>query len=147
MTAPTRTERLVVLDLVEASGGNAIGVGSADIVTERLRSKVDWPVTYVNAIVSRALSNGKLPVVAQNDREALGLALGSLTGPASRAPSVVAMANTLEVNHFAVSGPLVEVAREAGWEQVGGPAEPEFGNGGELLRIGGLAFFDGAIRR
>jgi len=147
MTAPTRTERLVVLDLVEASGGNAIGVGSADIVTERLRSKVDWPVTYVNAIVSRALSNGKLPVVAQNDREALGLALVSLTGPASRAPSVVAMANTLEVNHFAVSGPLVEVAREAGWEQVGGPAEPEFGNGGELLRIGGLAFFDGAIRR
>ncbi|MGC8628178.1 MAG: lactate racemase domain-containing protein, partial [Acidimicrobiales bacterium] len=145
ITAPTRVQRLVVLDLVEASGGNAIGVGSADVVTERLRGKVDWPVTYVNAIVSRALSNGKLPVVAQNDREALGLALGSLTGLASRAPSVVAMANTLKVDHFVVSGPLVETAREAGWDQVGGPVRPEFGDAGELVRIGGLPFFDGAI--
>ena len=33
--------RLAVLDLTENSHGNAIGVGYADLITQRLRDKID----------------------------------------------------------------------------------------------------------
>ena len=44
----TVVQRIVVLDLRDDSGGNAIGVGYADVVTERLRAKIDWGATYAN---------------------------------------------------------------------------------------------------
>jgi hypothetical protein len=142
LSAPTTSQRLVVLDLVEGSGGNAVGVGLADVVTERLRSKVDWPATYANASASKALNNAKLPMVAPDDRSALGLALRALTGrSAYGVPRVVAMANTLEVNHLAVSAPLAPLAEQAGYSPCAPPRTAEFGKDGELLRIGGLGFF------
>ena len=39
LPAPTAVSRLAVLDLREDSGGNAQGVGAADVVTERLRAR------------------------------------------------------------------------------------------------------------
>jgi hypothetical protein len=134
-------ERLAVLDLAHNSGGNAIGVGVADVVTERLRAKVDWSATYANAIASKSLAGARLPVVVGNDLEALTLAAGTLTGASTGPPRVVAMVNTLDVNHIAVSAPLVEVATAAGYSPMGSRRRAEFGRDGSLLRIGGIEFF------
>jgi hypothetical protein len=133
--------RLAVLDLTENSGGNAMGVGQADIVTERLRSKIDWTATYANAAASKSLAGAKLPFVARSDLEALSLAMFSLTGTNVGALRLVAMANTLEVNHIAVSKPLVAPAGAAGYSLVHAHRHAEFNTGGSLLRIGGLEFF------
>ena len=138
--AGTDVQRLVVLDLADSSGGNAVGVGLADIVTERLRAKVDWGATYTNVIASKALANGKLPVVAPSDYEALALALQSLTGANASAPGVVAMRSTLEVNHFAATSGLVADAHRAGCSRRGEAKRAEFDHAGRLLRIGGLDF-------
>jgi hypothetical protein len=54
---------------------------------------------------------------------------------------MVAMVNTLDVNHIAVSAPLVEPALSAGYSPVGHAGKAEFGPGGELRRIGGIEFF------
>jgi hypothetical protein len=139
--AVTTVERLAVLDLAHNSGGNAIGVGVADVVTERLRAKVDWSATYANAIASKSLAGARLPVVVGNDLEALTLAAGTLTGASTGPPRVVAMVNTLDVNHIAVSAPLVEVATAAGYSPMGSRRRAEFGRDGSLLRIGGIEFF------
>ncbi|MGH9105334.1 MAG: DUF362 domain-containing protein [Acidimicrobiales bacterium] len=134
--------RLAVLDLVESSGGNAIGLGLADIVTERLRSKVDWAATYANALASKALHAAKLPFVATTDREALAFAVASLTGKArQRQLRLAAMTSTLDVNHIAVSGPLLEEATAAGYSVTASGCRGEFGRDGTLVRIGGLEFF------
>ena len=138
LPAPTRTGRLAVLDLRDDSGGNAIGVGAADIVTERLRDKIDWGATYANAMASKSLSAARLPIVAKSDAEAISLALASLVGNGTR---VAAAANTLEVTHLAVTAPLVETAKAAGYEVVSGPTRAVFSQEGELIRIGGLPFF------
>jgi len=141
LPAPTHVSRLVVLDLRDDSEGNAIGVGVADVVTERLKSKVSWAATYANAMASKSLPGARLPVVAPDDGQAVEMALASLVGVGSRTPKVAAIVNTLEVNHLAVSEPLVEQARNAGYELLAGPTTASFGRGGTLERIGGLEFF------
>jgi len=133
-----------VLDITESSGGNAQGMGLADIITERLRSKINWAATYANARASKALSNANLPVVVDTDFDALSLGLQSLTGDNVVPPRVVALHNTLEVNHFAVTAPLVPAAQEAGYSPIGEAQRAEFGPDGELLRIGSLEFFSPA---
>ncbi len=66
---------IVVLDLTEASHGNAAGLGLADITTKRLIEKVDWKATHVNVFTSGFIERDRVPVVAETDREALGWAL------------------------------------------------------------------------
>ena len=144
MSGSMKAQRVLVLDITESSGGNAQGMGLADIITERLRSKINWAATYANARASKALSNANLPVVVDNDFDALALGLQSLTGDNVVPPRVVALHNTLEVNHFAVTAPLVPAAQEAGYSPIGEAQRAEFGLGGELLRIGSLEFFSPA---
>jgi hypothetical protein len=143
LQAPTRASRLVVLDLRDDSEGNAIGVGVADVITERLRAKIDWAATYANAMASKSLPGARLPMVARHDAEALELALASLVGSRPGPPRAAAAANTLEVAHLAATEPLVEEAVAAGYELVGGPFEAELGPDGNLVRVGGLGFFAG----
>ena len=138
LPARTHAGRLAVLDLRDDSGGNAIGVGVADVVTERLRNKIDWAATYANAMASKALAGARLPMVARSDAEALSLAFGSVVGGGNRA---AALANTLEVAHLAVTAPLVKSALAAGYEVVGSPARAVFTRAGQLVRIGGVEFF------
>ena len=139
--AVTTVGRLAVLDLAHNSGGNAIGVGVADIVTQRLRDKVDWGATYANAIASKSLAGARLPVVVGSDLEALRLATSTLTGAAAAPLRLVAMVNTLHVNHIAVSAALAEAALAAGYAPTGAAGRAEFGPGGKLSRIGGIEFF------
>ena len=57
-------------ELTPASHGNATGMGLADIVTRRLADAVDHDVTRTNVVTSGFLLRGKLPVVADDDRQA-----------------------------------------------------------------------------
>jgi hypothetical protein len=141
LPVPTAVSRLAVLDLREDSGGNAQGVGAADVVTERLRAKVNWGATYANALASKTLSGAKLPVVARSDADALSLVVESLVGRGTQDTRLVAMVNTLEVSRLAISLPLVELAEAAGYETSVEPVRAEFTDEGRLVRIGNLEFF------
>ncbi len=61
-------ERIAAMDLSNASHGNAVGVGLADVVTERLRGKINIEKTRLNAITAGEPSKAKVPLVLQNDR-------------------------------------------------------------------------------
>jgi hypothetical protein len=132
------------MDLTEGSHGNACGIGLADFVTERLRAKVDWPATYANSLASKAPSGARLPIVGRDDADAVALALSSLTRFDDEPLRLVAMANTLEVNHLAISEALLADAEAAGYRVESRPVRAEFDAGRGLLRIGSLPFFPGA---
>lgn len=66
---------IVVLDLTDESHGNAAGLGLADITTKRLINKVDWHATHVNVFTSGFIERDRIPVVADDDRQALEWAL------------------------------------------------------------------------
>ncbi len=106
--------RIVSLDLTEASGGNAIGIGLNDFVTRRLVNKVDQHATYMNLLTGANKDGntleGAIPVIAETDRAALELALGSIM-PAS-APRVCHIHDTSRLEEMMVSEALLPLAKQ-----------------------------------
>ena len=103
-------DRIVVLDLTKESQGNAEGVGLADVVTQRLVSKIDFRATYINCITSGFLRGGMVPITADTDKEAIEIALSGY--PADRV-RVVRIENTLKLEEMDVSESLLgEVRRQ-----------------------------------
>jgi hypothetical protein len=71
-------KRIVVCDLTEGSEGNAVGVGIADIITQRLFDKIDLPALNMNTITGVCPEMGKIPLTLKNDREAIEIAIKSV---------------------------------------------------------------------
>jgi hypothetical protein len=93
---------LAVLDLTAASHGNALGVGLADFTTRRLVDKIDWPLLRANIMTSGNLERGKIPLEAAAFRER-SVPLDALR--------MVALRDTLHLEHLLVSATLAEEAR------------------------------------
>jgi hypothetical protein len=68
-------KRIVVCDLTEASEGNAVGVGVADIITRRLFDKIDQEALDMNTITGVCPESGKIPLTLNSDQEALDVAI------------------------------------------------------------------------
>ena len=69
---------IVVLDLTDASDGNAVGIGMAELTTRRVMDKIDIQKTYTNSIASGIFSSAKMPIALENDRAAVETALGAV---------------------------------------------------------------------
>jgi hypothetical protein len=70
-----RIKRIVVSDLTEGSEGNAVGVGIADIITQRLFDKIDMDALNMNTITGVCPEMGKIPLTVKNDIEAIDIAI------------------------------------------------------------------------
>jgi hypothetical protein len=70
-----KIKRIVVCDLTEGSEGNAVGVGNADIITQRLSDKIDMAALNINSITGACPEMGKIPLTLKNDREAMEIAI------------------------------------------------------------------------
>ena len=97
-----RIERIVPLNLTEASHGNALGIGLGDVVPRHLVNQIDWKVTYKNVIAAAVLDRAKLPLIAENDREALQIAIRSM-GFNPEDVKIVFVRNTLSLDSLIVS--------------------------------------------
>jgi hypothetical protein len=79
-------------ELTPASHGNATGMGLADVVTRRLADAIDHETTRTNVVTSGFLLRGKLPLVAEDDRQAWELCLrgaGVIDPSTARAARIV----------------------------------------------------------
>jgi hypothetical protein len=65
--------RIFVRDLSEFSSNNAIGIGLADITTDRLVRRIDWVATQRNALAATTLADVRTPIHYATDRECLEL--------------------------------------------------------------------------
>jgi hypothetical protein len=64
-------QRIFVRELDPATYGNAMGIGMADVTTERLVRQIDWEPTRVNALSSGIPSRIRVPAHFATDRECL----------------------------------------------------------------------------
>lgn len=127
-------KRVVVLRLTEASGGNATGVGHADIITETLYGAIDHEVTRRNVVTSGALHRARVPLRAKSDRDAVATALESLGEVPGGEARVVRIRNTGELGELQVSVELaLELQGVQGVELAGGPVEMIFDRQGNIL--------------
>ncbi|MDA8061774.1 MAG: DUF2088 domain-containing protein [Actinomycetota bacterium] len=102
-----------VLDLTDASHGNAAGVGLADFTTRRLAERIDPVVTTGNVLTAgwAALQRGRLPMVLDTDRDAVRAAIVG-SGHAHGGPLRLAwISDTLHTGTVAVSEALWDEAR------------------------------------
>jgi len=100
-------ERMVFLDLTPETGGNANGLGAADVVTERLVSKMDRPSTYLNALTSTTPYPVKIPMTMPTDRLAIAAALTMTAGVSPQNARLVRIKNTLKLRRMWVSEALL----------------------------------------
>lgn len=101
-------KKVVILDLSKQTHGNALGMGTADIVTYRLASKVDLKNTYVNTITSNYLNSGALPVYGNSDLETIKIALLTGQGTDLQNPRIVRIKNTLLLDEIEVSSAYLD---------------------------------------
>jgi hypothetical protein len=124
---------LAVLDLTAKSMGNAVGLGVADLTTERLVKKMNRQTTYVNTIVGGFPVQGKIPMFFATDRELLQAAAQLIGAVPFHQARVIRAKNTLMMTELLVSEALVqEVCRLDRVEVVGDPGEWEFDEHGWL---------------
>ena len=64
-------QRIFVRELDAHSYGNAMGIGMADVTTDRLVRDIDWEATTVNALSSGIPSRIRVPAHFASDRECL----------------------------------------------------------------------------
>jgi hypothetical protein len=107
-----RIGRIYVRDLSEASHGNAIGIGLADVAHSRLIQKIDFPATYTNALTSGTPRGASVPPHFPTDREALAAALQSLGTADLRQARIVRIRDTLDLNRLLISEGLLAEARD-----------------------------------
>jgi len=97
-----KTKVIVVTDITDASHGNACGIGLADVTTRRLLNKVDWDVTYTNAVTSGFYEHTMLPVVAATDLQAFEWGIRASHDP-YKPKKIVRITDTLHVSEMYVS--------------------------------------------
>lgn len=126
--------RLVVLRLTGSSGGNATGIGHADVTTTTLIRGIDMAATRGNVLTSGALYRARVPIAADTERQAVETALESLAGLDPRRARIVRIRNTRHLEEFEASEALLpELRAVEGLEVLPGGEVLSFSTGGDLL--------------
>ena len=125
--------RIVVRDLTEATHGNATGLGAADVTTQRVVQKMDWTATYVNIVTAGIIDAASVPLVANNDREAVALALRGCPKVLPNRSKIARIHNTLELSEIWVTETMrEEVETHPNMEIISEPFAAAFTEDGAL---------------
>lgn len=105
--AKPRIRSIVVTDLTDESHGNASGIGLADVITKHLYDKIDFEFTYKNIATSSFLERGKIPLVAENGREAYNLAIRNCGISRPGEERIIRIEDTLHLHELYVSKAII----------------------------------------
>ncbi|MGE3821378.1 MAG: lactate racemase domain-containing protein [Isosphaeraceae bacterium] len=113
--------RLAVLDLSAETKGNALGIGLADLTTDRVVRDTDPTPMRVNSLTSNFLTRARTPLSLPTDRDVLTACLETCWRIDPSEARMVLIPNTLELTDLWVTEPLAEEVRSLpGLEFVGG---------------------------
>lgn len=110
-SANFKASRLAVLNLSAKSKGNALGIGNADIITEKVFDAIDYEATLMNVLTSFSLKKAAIPVMMPTDEKAIQAALLTLGPVPSDQIRVIIIRNTLELSECWVSQGLIDEIR------------------------------------
>ncbi|MFT9846313.1 nickel pincer cofactor-dependent isomerase, group 22 [Aneurinibacillus sp. REN35] len=132
--ASPRIKYIIASNVSEESHGNALGVGLADVTTQRLFSQVDFQKMNENVITSTFLHRAMIPIVMENDREALATAMRASWNVSAEQIRFVRIPNTLHLEYVYVSEALLpELVDRPDIEILSEPQEIAFDEQGYFL--------------
>src|SRR5262245_12972789 len=100
--------RLAVLDLSVETRGNALGIGLADLTTERLVRAIDPTPMVVNSLTSNFLTRARVPLSLPTDRDVIAACLDTCWRTERDEARMVIIPNTLELTSLWVTRPLAD---------------------------------------
>ena len=103
-----RIGNIVVRDVAVQSAGNGAGIGMADITTVDCVKKLDLGSMYTNSITAGILGPSRLPVVLNNDEEAIKTAIKIAAPNRLNSPRIARIRNTLLLDEIWVSQALAD---------------------------------------
>jgi hypothetical protein len=129
-----RVERIYLRDLSAATHGNAVGIGMADMVHDRVVSKIDPESTWVNAITSGSLAAVRTPIHYSSDRKCIETLAQTVGKADPTAVTIGWIRNSLELGLLALTENLLPVIQEnPALEILGDPFPLEFDASGDFL--------------
>lgn len=118
-----KINKMVALDLTEATHGNAAGLGIFDITTKKVFDQMDLEPMYANDIALGCVEDCKIPLIAADEDEALRIAIKVLRGNDPNCLKVVKIRDTLHLGEIEVSEDLLTVVANDPRLTLLGPAE------------------------
>lgn len=103
-----RYQRLVLLDVSEASHGNGIGVGLFDVITKKVADQLDLEAMYANAIACNCLGDASIPCTVEDEDTAIRVALKCCRNVNRDDPKIIRIKNTLHLEYIEVSPALLD---------------------------------------
>ena len=99
--------RIYARALSELTYHSGVGLGMADVVSERLVNDVDWNPTYINSLTASTPACIRIPIHYATDREALAAIAPTVGKLDLTEVSYCRIRNTLELIRLAVSENLI----------------------------------------
>ena len=118
-----RINRMVLLDLSEATHGNAVGIGIFDVTTRKVFDQLNLETMYANDIALGCLDDCKILLVAADEDEAIRVAIKVLRGNDPSRLKIVKIKNTLHLEEIQVSEDLLDVVAADPRLELLGPVE------------------------
>lgn len=103
--------RLAVLDLSAETRGNALGIGLADLTTDRVVRAIDPKPMRINSLTSNFLTRARVPLSLPTDREVVEACLDTCWRIDASEARMVLIPNTLELTTLWVTEALAEEVR------------------------------------
>jgi len=106
-----KSQSICILDLTDNTNGNGYGIGAADATTRRLFEKLDPEAMYINSITSTALWKNRIPLVMENDREAIQVTIKCCNEIDKQKPRIVRISDTLHLSKIQLSEAFLDEIR------------------------------------
>ena len=126
--------QIAVLDLTETTHGNATGMGAANFITRKLADKINFEMVYANGLTSTVVGPGRMPVVLDDDRDAILAAVKTCNARDLVRARVVRIKDTLHMGDIFVSESMLAEARSnPAIKGLSPPADLVFDRAGNLV--------------
>jgi hypothetical protein len=129
-----RIERIFIRALSDLSYGNGVGLGMADVVSDRLLGRIDWNPTQINSLTASTPAAIRIPVHFPRDRECLERIAPTVGKHDLREVTYGWIRNSLELSLIALSENLSrQIGQNPNLEILGEPRPVEFDSAGNLV--------------
>jgi hypothetical protein len=126
--------RIFIRDLTPVSYGNGVGLGMADVISDRLYQKINWVPTRINSLTASTPAAIRLPILFPTDRECLEKIWPTVGKFDSRDVTIAWIRNTMELTPLMLSENLLpEIQKNPLLEIVGPARDIEFDADGNLM--------------
>ncbi len=106
-TTTPRIKRIFVRDLSPGTAGNALGIGFADVTTDRVARAMDSEKTIINALTGLSPEKAALPLHLPTDRLALAATIHTLGAVSPEKLRMARIKNTKHLERLLVSPGLL----------------------------------------